>query len=134
MGLNSDVLIGLAEDFYRRACEEFKSSQAKGDTLGIRDSAEKAWNAVVQAVNALILKRVGRLPSSHFERRRILREIEVKDSKVSELGLLDRYMARCKVLHGETFYEGIIDLEQLKTEMEKTKKLMEDIKSLIQKG
>ena len=76
----------------------------------------------------------GELPSSYFERRRILREIEVKDSKVSELGLLDRYMARYKVLHGETFYEGIIDLEQLKTEMEKTKKLMEDIKSLIRKG
>ena len=43
-------------------------------------------------------------------------------------------MARYKVLHGETFYEGIIDLEQLKIEMEKTKKLMEDIKSLIRKG
>ena len=47
--------------------EEFKSSQAKGDTLGIRDPAEKAWNAVVQAINALILKRVGKLPSSYFE-------------------------------------------------------------------
>ncbi|MEM1510505.1 MAG: hypothetical protein QW096_11635 [Thermofilaceae archaeon] len=40
-------------------------------------------------------------------------------------------MARYKVLHGETFYEGIIDIEQLKTEMEKVQKLIEDIKSLI---
>jgi len=132
--LDVDVLVGMAEDFYRRACEEFKSSQAKRDMLGIRDSAEKAWNAVVQAVNALILKYAGEMPSSHFERRRILREIEARDSKVSGLGLLDRYMARYKVLHGETFYEGIIDLEQLKTEMERVRRLMEDVKSLTRKG
>ena len=36
----------------------------------------------------LILKRVGKLPSSNFGRRKILREIEVEDSKISELGAL----------------------------------------------
>ncbi|MEM0232733.1 MAG: hypothetical protein QXL22_01800 [Candidatus Nezhaarchaeales archaeon] len=40
-------------------------------------------------------------------------------------------MARCKVLHGETFYEGVVDIERLKTEIEKVRKLMEDIKLLI---
>ena len=37
--------------------------------LAVRDSAEKAWNAVVQAVNALVLKYMERIPLSHFERR-----------------------------------------------------------------
>jgi len=40
-------------------------------------------------------------------------------------------MTRYKVLHGETFYEGIIDIEQLKVEMEKVGKLIKDIKSLL---
>jgi len=131
MELNAKALIKMAEDFYNRARREFSGAVAKVDVLAVRDSAEKAWNAVVQAVNALVLKYMEVIPSSHFERRKMLREIEGKDKRVEELGILNRYMARYKVLHGETFYEGIIDIEQLKTEMEKVKKLIEDIKSLI---
>jgi hypothetical protein len=121
----------MAEDFYSRAFIEFYDALSRGDILAIRDSAEKAWNAVVQAVNALLLERTSRIPSSHFERRKMLREIEMKDSNIGKLGILDRYMARYKVLHGETFYEGIIDVEQLKTEIEKVKILIEDIKLLL---
>jgi len=131
MELDAKTLIKMAEDFYDRARREFNGVIAKVDVLAVRDSAEKAWNAVVQAVNALVLKYMERIPSSHFERRKMLREIEGKDKRVEELEILDRYMARYKVLHGETFYEGIIDIEQLKTEMEKVKKLIEDIKLLI---
>jgi len=131
MELDAKTLIKMAEDFYNRARREFNGVIAKVDVLAVRDSAEKAWNAVVQAVNALVLKYMERIPSSHFERRKMLREIEGKDKRVEELEILDRYMARYKVLHGETFYEGIIDIEQLKTEMEKVKKLIEDIKLLI---
>jgi len=131
MELDAKTLIKMAEDFYDRARREFSGAVAKVDVLAVRDSAEKAWNAVVQAVNALVLKYMEVIPSSHFERRKMLREIEGKDKRVEGLGILDRYMARYKVLHGETFYEGIIDIEQLKTEMEKVKKLIEDIKLLI---
>jgi len=129
--LNAKTLIKMAEDFYSRAFIEFYDALSRGDILAIRDSAEKAWNAVVQAVNALLLERTSRIPSSHFERRKMLREIEMKDSNIGKLGILDRYMARYKVLHGETFYEGIIDVEQLKTEIEKVKILIEDIKLLL---
>lgn len=131
MELNAKTLIKMAEDFYSRAFIEFYDALSRGDILAIRDSAEKAWNAVVQAVNALLLERTSRIPSSHFERRKMLREIEMKDSNIGKLGILDRYMARYKVLHGETFYEGIIDVEQLKTEIEKVKILIEDIKLLL---
>jgi len=129
--LNAKTLIKMAEDFYSRVFIEFYDALSRGDILAIRDSAEKAWNAVVQAVNALLLERTSRIPSSHFERRKMLREIEMKDSNIGKLGILDRYMARYKVLHGETFYEGIIDVEQLKTEIEKVKILIEDIKLLL---
>ena len=75
---------------------EFSGAVAKVDVLAIGDSAEKAWNTVVQAVSALVLKHMERIPSSHFERR-MLRGIEGKDKRVEELGILDRYMARYKV-------------------------------------
>ncbi len=43
-------------------------------------------------------------------------------------------MARYKVLHGETFYEGIIDIDQLKSEFKKVKKYIEDIEELLREG
>ncbi|MEM1936531.1 MAG: PaREP1 family protein [Sulfolobales archaeon] len=99
--------------------------------LAVGDSAEKTWNAVAQAVNALVHKYMDRIPSSHFERRKMFREIKGKDKRVEELGILNRYITKYKVLHGETFYEGVVDIEQLKTEMEKVRKLIKGIKLLI---
>jgi len=128
--LNAKAFINMAEDLYSRAFSEFHDALSRGDILAIRDSAEKAWNAVVQAVNALLLERTSKIPSSHFERR-MLRKIEMKDSDDSRSGILDRYIARYKVLHGGTFHEEIIDVEQLKTEIEKVKILIEDIKLLL---
>lgn len=43
-------------------------------------------------------------------------------------------MARYKVLHGETFYEGIIDIDQLKSEFKEVKKYIEDIEELLREG
>ena len=68
---------------------------------------------------------------SHFERRRKLRELERSVRGVGELGLADRYMARFRVLHGETFYEGIIDVEQLRDEMVKVERIIGDVERLV---
>ena len=127
-------LLELAREFYERARREFEEAAARGDALGIRDSSEKAWNAVVQATNALVLALAGRLPASHFERRRLLRELERGRGDVERLGIADRYTARYKVLHGETFYEGIIDLEQLKVEFEKVRRYIEDVERLLERA
>jgi hypothetical protein len=126
-----EALLTTARELYERAVREFEEAVMKKDVMGIRDSAEKAWNAVVQAVNALILHYAGVVPRSHFERRRMLRELERSVKEVGELGLSDRYMARFKVLHGETFYEGLIDVEQLRDEMAKVKRIIEDVERLV---
>ncbi|RLF22206.1 MAG: hypothetical protein DRN15_01615 [Thermoprotei archaeon] len=131
MSLDWRTLLKLSRDFYERAKKEFEEAVSEDDILSIRDSSEKAWNAVVQATNALILALAHKLPASHFERRKILRELEGKYSEIERLGIADRYMARYKVLHGETFYEGIIDIEQLKVEFKKVKKYIEDIEKLL---
>jgi len=128
------ALLLSARDLYESALRDFEEALVKNDVIGIRDSAEKAWNAVVQAINALLLHYTGVMPRSHFERRKMLRELERSVREVGELGLSDRYMARFKILHGETFYEGIIDAEQLKDEMVKVKKIIEDVEKLVSKN
>lgn len=128
------ALLLSARDLYESALRDFEEALVKNDVIGVRDSAEKAWNAVVQAINALLLHYTGVMPRSHFERRKMLRELERSVREVGELGLSDRYMARFKILHGETFYEGIIDAEQLKDEMVKVKKIIEDVEKLVSKN
>jgi hypothetical protein len=134
LALSEDVikaLLSSARELYERALREFEEAVARNDVIGIRDSAEKAWNAVVQAINALIIYYTGVTPMSHFERRRKLRELERSVREVGELGLADRYMARFGVLHGETFYEGVIDVEQLRDEMVRVGRIIGDVEKLV---
>ena len=131
MNRKVDELLQDAHTLLEKALEEFNEGLSKNDKILIRDAAEKAWNAVVQATNALILKLVGKLPMSHYERRVILRELEKRIEEIKNLGLKDRYMARYKILHGETFYEGIIDIEELKSEFEKVKEYVNIVEKLI---
>ena len=125
------ALLSSARELYERALREFEEAVARNDVIGIRDSAEKAWNAVVQAINALIIYYTGVTPMSHFERRRKLREFERSVREVGELGLADRYVARFGVLHGETFYEGVIDVEQLRDEMVRVGRIIGDVERLV---
>jgi hypothetical protein len=92
LALSEDVVktpLSSARELYERALREFEEAVARNDVIGIRD-AEKAWNAVVQAINALIVYYTGVTPMSHFERRRKLREFERSVREVGELGLADR--------------------------------------------
>lgn len=66
--------LGDAWSFLEAARKEFLES--RGDPVRVRDAAEKAWNAVVQATDALIYAFTGSRPLSHYERRVALRDIE----------------------------------------------------------
>ena len=74
---------------------------------------------------------MNKIPSSHWERRRLLRELERNYSGFENYGFRDRYSARERNLHEMVFYEGIIDVEDIKIELEKVKKYIEDIEKLI---
>ena len=132
MGVEERIRIYLedAKRFLEEAVEEFEKGVRSSDAIRIRDAAEKAWNAVVQSTNALLLKLVGKVPSSHWERRRLLREIE-KDPKLAELGFRDRYAARERHLHEIVFYEGIVDVEDVKFELEKARRYVEDVEKVL---
>jgi uncharacterized protein (UPF0332 family) len=119
-----------AKKFYEKAVEEFEKGKKEGDMVKIRDASEKAWNAIVQATNALFEKRGMKIPRSHAERRNGLDELAIKDPKVKEKGLRDRYMARDKSLHEHCFYEGHCPLPLLEEDIQKVKMYIEDIEEL----
>jgi hypothetical protein len=124
-----EARLGDAWSFLEAARKEFLES--RGDPVRVRDAAEKAWNAVVQATDALIYAFTGSRPLSHYERRVALREIERRFEGVKRLGLRDRYMARYKVLQGETFYEGVVDLGEVEVELEKVEEYLKDVELLL---
>ncbi|MEM0223899.1 MAG: PaREP1 family protein [Thermofilum sp.] len=117
--------------FYEEALKEFEEGVRENNAYKIRDSAEKAWNAVVQATNALILRLVGKLPSSHWERRRMLRELEARFPEIGKLMLRDRYGARERHLHEMVFYEGNIDVEDIRYELERVRAYLNDVSEML---
>ena len=125
------VYIDDSMKFVEEALKEFKVGVENNDAIRIRDAAEKAWNAIVQATNALILYYMGKTPSSHWERRRLLRELERVKPEVESLGLRDRYSARERNLHELVFYEGVIDVNDVEFELEKAKRNIEDVRKLL---
>jgi len=121
--------LGDAWSFLEAAKKGFLES--RGDPVRVRDAAEKAWNAVVQATDAFVYAFTGSRPLSHYERRVALRDIERRFEGVKRLGLRDRYMERYKVLHGETFYEGLVDLGEVEVELEKVEEYLKDVELLL---
>jgi len=120
-----------ARRFFEESIKEFEEGVRENNPYKIRDSAEKAWNAVVQATNALILKLSGKLPSSHWERRRMLRELETRIPEIGKLMLRDRYGARERHLHEMVFYEGNIDVEDIRYELEKVRAYLDDVSKAL---
>jgi len=125
------ALLEDARSFLERGARELEEGLREGDALKVRDGAEKLWSAVVSAANALVLSRTGIVPASHWERRRLLDLIEEREPEVEKLGLRDRYGARERYLHQMAFHDGIIDPELLRREVEKVRRFVEDVASLV---
>ncbi|GEM_PF-462875 len=130
------------EDFIKDAYENLKHAHNElnrfkqtGDAYYLRNCAEKAWNAIVQATNALILyfRYSEEYIKSHRKRREALDEIERRYLEIRKLGFRDRYSARERHLHELCFYENECPPLRIEEELEKVKKYIEDIEKIIQK-
>ncbi len=93
------MLLEDAEDFLVRGSNELEEGIRLNDQFRIYDAAEKLWNAVVSATNALILHYLDVVPASHWERRKLLEKLEDEVPEVEKLGLKDGYEAREGYLH-----------------------------------
>jgi len=122
--LNSQPLLGAAEEILGYAEEEFRKALKLKDTLLYRNAADKAFLALVLAVNALIASKTGLTPKSHYERRRILREIGREDLRAIYSDLM-------RTLHEEAFYEGVFNPEEVEYAIRKVRGIIEEIKREI---
>ena len=98
---------GIFEDA-RRMGDAALERMAAGD---VRDAAEKAWCATMRATEALVLARTGQAPDSSSAASRRLRSLVRNDQSLS--GLLERYVARQRVLHGNCFYHNIYNPQDI---------------------
>ena len=127
-----NIFLQNALDFFMRGSKEIDEGFRLNEQLKIRDAAEKLWNAIINATNALILKELDVVPASHWKRRKLLEKLEDLLPEVEKLDLRDRYGARERYLHEMTFYDGIIDPEMLRREVDRVKKYLDDVKKLIE--
>jgi hypothetical protein len=120
-----------AKEILARALQELDEGVKSGDLLKVRDSCEKGWLAVVTAVDALLVRYGYEEAKTHPDRRRKLRDLSNKHQEVSRLGIYDRVEARRSILHNDGFYGGALAPEEVREELGKVERLIEDIEALI---
>lgn len=117
-------LLEDAERLVKRAIEEME--------VDLRDAAEKAWVATLQATNALILERTGKVPERTPETSVELHRLCAEEPEVEGMKLVERYHTRSDYLHGQCFYMGIcIPTEAVKRRIRETREYVEDVKKLV---
>ena len=95
----------------------------------LRYAAEKAWGATKRATDALILARTGEEPPAVGRTLRELRALRRADSALDSLE--GRYNTRANVLHGECFYDGNCEPEDvLARDVRETLDYIRDAESL----
>jgi uncharacterized protein (UPF0332 family) len=119
-----DSMLVLAEEILGYAEEEFRRALETKDILLYRNAADKAFLALVIAVNGFIVSRAGLTPRSHSDRRRFLRELGREDLRAIYSDLM-------RTLHDEAFYEGIYDPEEVKYAIKKVRDVIDEIKKAV---
>jgi hypothetical protein len=107
----------LAREILNYAKEEFEKAIKLNDIFLYRNAADKAFLALVIAINAYISIVEGVEPSSHSERRRILRKIGREDLRAL-------YSDIMRTLHEEAFYEGIYQPDEVEYAIRKVEEVI----------
>jgi len=125
--------VSEARKFLKAALIEFEKGEKENSDVIIRDAAEKAWNAVLQATNALLIVRgfSEEKVKSHRDRRLALNSLELKDPQIRARGFRDGFGAREHYLHEMCFYEGEYLPEGVRDDISKVKSYIEDVEKAL---
>ncbi len=115
---------GLAREVLRYAVEELEKAVKLGDILLYRNAADKVFLALVIAVNAYIAAVEGVEPTSHAERRKILRKMCRKDLRALYSDLM-------KTLHKEAFYQGVYQPDEVQYAVKKVEEVIAQLKKEV---
>ena len=95
-----------------------------------RNACDKAFLAVIMAVDQLLVKYGYSMPERHGERFAYLRELESKVPEIGEAELSEKLGARFGKAHVACFYEGKVELAR--EEVEKARQLVEEIGKFLE--
>ncbi len=125
--------VSEAKKFLEAALAEFEREEKEKSDVTIRDAAEEAWNAVLQATNALLIGRgfPEERIKSHRDRRLALNSLELKDPRIRAMGFRDRFGAREHYLHEMCFYEGEYLIEGIRDDILKVKRYIDDVEEAL---
>ncbi|MBW8060782.1 MAG: hypothetical protein FVQ78_10830 [Solirubrobacterales bacterium] len=119
-----------ADDFFAIARKEYAVGKKKKLDKSIRQGAEKAWNASVQATKALAIKIKGKIPRSYNAQRQFLYELRKHNQNKINGYLLTAFKGFASRLHGECFYHGEYDFQDLEQDFEEVKHYIDEIKKM----
>ena len=118
----------LADDLLAFARHEAREGYGNGRPIQVRDAAEKAWNAAIQATD-LAMRFRGQMPTpgpqAHQDRSLFLASIGRRDLQKNFTFFADR-------LHGGCFYEGRLPHEEeMNTWLDEVAQYIADVKAGI---
>ncbi|GAB6944507.1 hypothetical protein JCM14467A_12890 [Vulcanisaeta sp. JCM 14467] len=117
-----DVMFASALEILNYAKEEFEKALKLRGMLLYRNAADRAFLALVIAINAFIYGKTGVIPRNHGERRKILREIGRED-------LRTLYSDLMRTLHDEAFYEGVYEPDEVSYAINRIEGLIKELMS-----
>jgi secreted Zn-dependent insulinase-like peptidase len=117
---------GLAREVLRYAVEELEKAVKLGDILLYRNAADKVFLALVIAVNAYIAAVEGVEPTSHAERRKMLRKMGREDLRALYSDLM-------KTLHEEAFYQGIYQPDEVQYAVKKVEEVIAQLEEEVRR-
>jgi hypothetical protein len=116
-----DVALATAEEILNYAEEEFRKAVKTGDTLLYRNAVEKAFLAMILAVNSYIKMRLNIIARSHAERRSLLRQIGREDLRAI-------YSDIMRTLHDEAFHEMVYNPSEAEYAITLIRKMINEFK------
>jgi len=117
---------GLASEVLRYAVEELEKAVKLGDIFLYRNAADKVFLALVIAVNAYIAAVEGVEPTSHAERRKILRKMGREDLRALYSDLM-------KTLHEEAFYQGVYQPDEVQYAVKKVEEVIAQLEEEVRR-
>ena len=117
---------GLAREVLRYAVEELEKAVKLGDIFLYRNAADKVFLALVIAVNAYIAAVEGVEPTSHAERRKILRKMGREDLRALYSDLM-------KTLHEEAFYQGVYQPDEVQYAVKKVEEVIAQLEEEVRR-
>ncbi len=120
-----------ARKLYAHAVKELGDWERTRDQTLLRDAAEKAWGAMVQATNEVLDAYGGRIPSGTNARRDALHAVERQNKPLRRLRLEARFLSAENVLHKDCFYDGACSLPLVSDLLtEDVKEYLDDVADL----